>query len=294
MVNLRDIYDRLSLEKFMTQLQGNIRKMRVTTDSGNLAQYALPIDDENLNMNALIGHSIKVSYAGEIHCVNCGTKTKKSFNQGHCYRCLMTLAQCDTCIIKPELCHYDAGTCRDPKWGEANCLSDHFVYLANTGTVKVGITRHVTDGVSSRWIDQGATQAIAIMRVQNRLTSGLVEMAFKEHIADKTNWRTMLKSQPDQVDLEALKESLLTEVEGELDEIIEEYGFQAIDIVDAPAIDIHYPVQQYPEKVKSINLDKELSFEGTLLGIKGQYLLLDGDRVINMRKYSGYALTIDV
>ncbi|MEP2651321.1 MAG: DUF2797 domain-containing protein [Paraglaciecola sp.] len=278
----------------MTQLQGNIRKMRVTTDSGNLAQYALPIGDDTLDMNALIGQSIKVNYEGEIHCVNCGIKTKKSFNQGHCYRCLMKLAQCDTCIIKPELCHYDAGTCRDPKWGEENCLSDHFVYLANTGTVKVGITRHVTDGVSSRWIDQGATQAIAIMRVQNRLTSGMVEMAFKEHIADKTNWRTMLKSQPEQVDLETLKESLLTEVEAELDEIIEEYGFQAIDIADAPAINIHYPVKQYPEKVKSINLDKELGFEGTLLGIKGQYLLLDTDRVINMRKYSGYFLSIEI
>lgn len=277
----------------MTLYQGNIRKMQVHTNSSNLAQYVLPVGEHKVEMNALIGHSIKVRYEGKIHCVHCAAATKKSFNQGYCYRCLTKLAQCDTCIIKPELCHYDNGTCREPAWGEANCLSDHFVYLANTGTVKVGITRHVTDGVSSRWLDQGATQAIAVMRVQNRLTSGLVEMAFKSHIADKTNWRTMLKSQPDTVDLVQLKESLLEQVEGDLDEIIEEYGFQAIDIVDAPAIDIHYPVEQYPEKVKSINLDKDLTFEGTLLGIKGQYLMLDGDRVINMRKYSGYALTIE-
>ncbi|MGS2719832.1 DUF2797 domain-containing protein [Paraglaciecola aestuariivivens] len=277
----------------MTIYQGNIRKMRVSTNQDNLAQYQLPVGDSSINMNALIGENIQVKYAGEIHCVHCATKTKKSFNQGYCYRCLTKLAQCDTCIIKPELCHYDAGTCREPEWGEANCLSDHFVYLANTGTIKVGITRHVTDGVSSRWIDQGATQAIAIMRVQNRLTSGLVETAFKAHIADKTNWRTMLKSQPEQVDLVALKESLLEQVEPELDEIIEEYGFQAIGITDSPAIDIHYPVSQYPEKVKSINLDKELSFEGTLVGIKGQYLMLDNDRVINMRKYAGYHLHIE-
>lgn len=277
----------------MTQYQGNIRKMRVRTNLEHLAEYLLPIGDNEIEMNALIGQSIKVTYDGEINCVHCATKTKKSFNQGYCYRCLMKLAQCDTCIIKPELCHYDKGTCREPAWGEANCLSDHFVYLANTGTIKVGITRHVTDGVSSRWLDQGATQAIAIMRVQNRLTSGLVEMAFKEHIADKTNWRTMLKGQPGKVDLVALKESLLEQVEGDLDEIIEEYGFQAIDITNTAAIDIHYPVSQYPEKVKSINLDKELGFEGTLLGIKGQYLMLDGDRVINMRKYSGYDLQIE-
>jgi hypothetical protein len=277
----------------MTLYQGNVRKMQITTNNDNLAQYELPIGDSSIHMNCLIGEKIKLQYAGVIHCGHCGTKTKKSFNQGYCYRCLMKLAQCDICIIKPELCHYDAGTCREPQWGEANCLSDHFVYLANTGTVKVGITRHVTDGVSSRWLDQGATQAIAIMRVQNRLTSGLVETAFKSFIADKTNWRTMLKSQPDRVDLVSLKESLLEQVEGDLDEIIEEYGFQAIDIVDSPSIDIHYPVQQYPEKVKSINLDKDLGFEGTLLGMKGQYLMLDGGRVINIRKYSGYALSIE-
>jgi hypothetical protein len=277
----------------MTRYQGNIRKMQVRTDENNRVEYALPIGEQLIDMNALIGERIGVSYENEIHCIHCATKTKKSFNQGYCYRCLTRLAQCDTCIIKPELCHYDAGTCREPEWGEANCLSDHFVYLANTGTVKVGITRHVTDGVSSRWIDQGATQAIAVMRVQNRLTSGLVETAFKEHVADKTNWRTMLKSEPEAVDLQHLKESLLELVESDLDEIIDEYGFQAIDIVNAPAIDIHYPVEQYPKKVTSINLDKDGRFDGVLQGIKGQYLMLDGNRVINMRKYAGYNLVVE-
>jgi hypothetical protein len=277
----------------MTIYRGNTRKMRVSTNHEHLAQYLLPIGEDEIAMNPLIGTQVKVSYAGAIHCVHCHNKTKKSFAQGYCYRCLMKLAQCDTCIMRPELCHYDKGTCREPEWGEANCLSDHFVYLANTGTVKVGITRHVSDTVSSRWIDQGATQAMAIMRVQNRLTSGLVETAFKEHIADKTNWRTMLKSQPDNIDLKTLKESLLEHVEDDLDEIIDEYGFQAIEILDVPAVEIQYPVEQYPEKVKSINLDKEGEFSGTLQGIKGQYWLLDDDRVINMRKYSGYDLRIE-
>ncbi len=277
----------------MTTYQGNIRKMRVSTDAEHRAQYQLPIGEQFIDMNPLIGKTLKVSFDNQINCVHCQAKTKKSFNQGYCYRCLTTLAQCDTCIIKPELCHYDAGTCREPSWGEANCLSDHYVYLANTGTIKVGITRHVSDAVSSRWLDQGATQAMAIMRVQNRLTSGLVETAMKEFIADKTNWRTMLKSQPDSADLQQLKEDLITEIEDQLDEITEEYGFQAIDILDLPAVDIHYPVDQYPEKVKSINLDKELSFSGVLQGIKGQYWMLDGDRVINMRKYSGYHLSVE-
>ena len=277
----------------MTIYQGNIRKMQVSTDSEHLAQYQLPIGEQHIDMNALLGKEIKVSFDNLINCIHCQTKTKKSFNQGYCYRCLTKLAQCDSCIIKPELCHYDAGTCREPSWGEANCLSDHYVYLANTGTIKVGITRHVNEPVSSRWIDQGATQAMAIMRVQNRLTSGLVETAMKEFIADKTNWRTMLKSQPDTSDLQQLKEDLITQIEDQLDEITDEYGFQAIDILDLPAVNIHYPVEQYPEKVKSINLDKELTFSGVLQGLKGQYWMLDGDRVINMRKYSGYHLRVE-
>ncbi|WP_416305128.1 DUF2797 domain-containing protein [Neptunicella sp. SCSIO 80796] len=276
----------------MTVYQGNIRKMRVSTDSNHLAQYQLPVGEQLIDMNSLIGQHVSVSFNDQIHCVHCQTKTKKSFNQGYCYRCLISLAQCDSCIIKPELCHYEAGTCREPQWGEENCFADHFVYLANTGTVKVGITRHVSDGVSSRWLDQGATQAIPIMRVQNRLMSGLVETAFKAHIADKTNWRTMLKSQPQQVDLVALRDSLLEQIATELTSLTDQHGLQAINVVDAPAVDIHYPVEQYPDKVKSINLDKEGQFNGVLNGIKGQYWLLEGDRVINMRKYAGYHLSI--
>ena len=266
--------------------------MRVEVDQNHLAQYTLPIGNLSIDMNPLIGTRIKVSFAGQINCVHCQAKTKKSFNQGYCYRCLMSLAQCDSCIIKPELCHYHQGTCREPEWGEDNCLSDHFVYLANTGTVKVGITRHVSDGVSSRWLDQGATQAIPIMRVKNRLLSGLVESAFKSYIADKTNWRTMLKGAPENVDLITLRTSLLEKVNGALDKITAEHGLQAVNMIDSEAIDIQYPVEQYPEKVKSINLDKDAEFEGLLNGIKGQYWLLDGDRVINMRKYSGYYLDI--
>jgi len=275
------------------QFSGTIRKMRVSAQPSQTAQYTLPIGEGEIPMNELIGQRLTVNFMDAILCIHCGTKTKTSFNQGYCYRCLTRLAQCDSCIIKPELCHYDAGTCREPSWGEAHCLQDHFVYLANTGTVKVGITRQVSSGVSSRWLDQGASQAVAILRVQNRLISGLVESAMKAHIADKTNWRTMLKAEPDKVDLMALKQTLLAKVEAELDDIQQEYGFQAIHFIDHNGVDISYPVEHYPDKVKSINLDKEGSFTGILQGIKGQYLLLDGDRVINLRKYSGYDLNIE-
>ena len=279
-------------------LQGTIRKMHVSTtleaDGVHLANYKLPIGEEQLGMNAIIGHNVSVKFTGNILCTHCGSKTKKSFNQGYCYRCLIKLAQCDSCIIKPELCHYSQGTCREPEWGEANCLSDHFVYLSNTGALKVGITRHVSDGVSSRWIDQGATQALPILRVSERLVSGLVEQAAKPYIGDKTNWRVMLKAEPDALDIQARAKQILESVEGDIADITQSHGLQAVQALDSSPISIRYPVIQYPDKVKSINLDKTPEFTGQLLGIKAQYWMLDGDRVINMRKYAGYELSVSI
>jgi len=271
---------------------GQIAKMHVSVDGDNNAQYQLPVGDLQVNMNALIGHQIAVQYSGEINCIHCNRKTKKSFSQGYCYVCLTRLARCDSCIIKPEKCHYEQGTCREPKWGEENCLQDHFVYLANTGQIKVGITRHVSKGVSSRWIDQGASQAIAIFRVKERLLSGLVEIEIAKHIGDKTNWRTMLKGQPDTLDLVTMQEKVHILIQKPLQAIQDKYGLQAVQALEPKPVEINYPVNHYPVKIKSINLDKEPIFEATLLGIKGQYLLLDGDRVINMRKYSGYSLSL--
>ncbi|GAB56266.1 hypothetical protein GPUN_2151 [Glaciecola punicea ACAM 611] len=271
---------------------GQIAKMHVSVDGDNNAQYQLPVGDSQVNMNALIGHEIAVQYSGEINCIHCNRKTKKSFSQGYCYVCLTRLARCDSCIIKPEKCHYEQGTCREPKWGEENCLQDHFVYLANTGQIKIGITRHVSKGVSSRWIDQGASQAMAIFRVKERLLSGLVEIEIAKHIGDKTNWRTMLKGQPDTLDLVTMQEKVHILIQKPLQAIQDKYGLQAVQALEPKPVEINYPVNHYPVKIKSINLDKEPIFEATLLGIKGQYLLLDEDRVINMRKYSGYSLSL--
>ena len=272
---------------------GNIRKMRVTADpQTHQVQYELPVGDTLLAMNDIIGKHITMTHSGTINCVHCGRKTKKSFNQGYCYPCLTSLAQCDSCIIKPEKCHYHEGTCREPEWGEQNCMSDHFVYLANTGNLKVGITRHVKDTVSSRWMDQGASQALVMLRVPDRLTSGLVETLCKDFIADKTNWRTMLKAAPDSQDLEAKKAELLQAIEPELKKLRQQKGLQAISEVSSDCVQISYPVEHYPQKIKSINLDKTPSFSGVLQGIKGQYLMLDEDRVINMRKYAGYELEV--
>ncbi|MDT0596030.1 DUF2797 domain-containing protein [Glaciecola petra] len=276
----------------MTTWSGNISKMKAFAFPDGKVNYQLPIGDELIEMNTLIGKNISVEYKGQINCIHCSRKTNKSFSQGYCFVCMRGLAQCDTCIIKPELCHYSEGTCREPEWGEANCLQDHIVYLSNTGNVKVGITRHISDNVSSRWIDQGATQALAILRVKERLLSGLVETEISKFIGDKTNWRTMLKGKAKSLDLIEIRDEVLNKVDQKISELQQQYGLQALQTIDTDVVEITYPVNKYPEKIKSINLDKDMTFSGELVGIKGQYLLLDQERVINVRKYAGYCVSL--
>jgi hypothetical protein len=171
-------------------------------------------------------------------------------------------------------------------------MINHFVYLANTSGLKVGITRG--SQVPTRWMDQGATQAVPIFRVDSRLHSGLVEIVFKNHIADKTNWQAMLKGDAAEGDLEAERARLMTECAAEVDQLREQFGLQSItEMAEQAATTIRYPVLQYPTKVSSFNLDKTPSVGGTLMGIKGQYLIFDAG-VINMRKYGGYRLSLSL
>jgi hypothetical protein len=269
---------------------GNVRKMKTRLEQP--VQYSLPLGEEEVPLNQYLGQSLQLEYRGRINCIHCDRKTSKSFNQGYCYPCFKRLAQCDSCIVSPEKCHYAAGTCREPEWGEANCMIDHFVYLANTSGIKVGITRGTQ--VPTRWMDQGATQAQPIFRVDTRHHSGLVEDLFKNHIADKTNWQAMLKGDAEPRDLEAERQRLVVECRGDIQRVRGEFGLQAITELKAEReTRIDYPVLEYPTRVKSFNLDKNPLVEGTLTGIKGQYLIFDTG-VINMRKYGGYHLALSV
>lgn len=267
---------------------GAVRKMK--TELADPVQYSMILGEEAVPLNAFLGQTLGLRYHGVINCIHCDRKTSKSFSQGYCYPCFKRLAQCDTCIMSPEKCHYAAGTCREPEWGEQHCMIDHIVYLANTSGIKVGITRGTQ--VPTRWMDQGATQAQPIFRVDTRLHSGLVETVFKNHIADKTNWQAMLKGDADHRDLEQERIRLLAECTAEIDELQARFGLQAITVLEQhrPTV-INYPVLEYPTKVKSFNLDKTPEVGGTLLGIKGQYLIFDTG-VINMRKYGGYQLSL--
>lgn len=269
------------------QATGPLQKMRAALAAP--VNYQLRVGDAQIELNALLGETVQLDYAGTITCLHCNRKTRKSFNQGYCYPCFQKLAQCDSCIVSPEKCHYDAGTCREPEWADAHCMQPHVVYLANSSGIKVGITRGTQ--VPTRWIDQGAVQALPILSVQTRQQSGLVETLFKQHVADKTNWRAMLKGQVDEVDLVAQREYLLHICNDELTELQQRFGLQAIQALpDAQPLTIAYPVLQHPAKVVSLDLEKTPQVTGRLLGIKGQYLMLDTG-VINIRKFGAYHVT---
>lgn len=260
---------------------GNIQKMHTTLENGH-AMYQLPIGDELIKMNALVGQQISLYFNGEISCSNCGAITRKSYSQGFCYPCCRDLARCDLCIMKPETCHHHLGTCREPQWGLDNCFTPHIVYLANSSDIKVGITRK--SNTPSRWIDQGAIAALPILEVDTRLKSGKIEVALKASINDKTNWRKMLKNEMEEADLIAMKNQLLPKVSNLMADL------DAVEL-NNEVVKIRYPVIEYPSEIASLNFHKTPEISGVLQGIKGQYLLLDTG-VLNIRKFSSYHLVL--
>jgi hypothetical protein len=269
----------------VVEIRGPIRKMSSTLSPRAAVEYALPVGGESLALNPFLGSRFGLRFGGEIRCIHCDRSIRKSFNQGYCYPCFTRLARCDRCVVKPELCHYHRGTCREPEWGELHCLTTHTVYLANSSGLKVGITRG--SNPISRWIDQGASQGLAIRSVPSRLDSGRVEVSLAEYAADKTNWRAMLRGVPDPIDLESERDRLMDLHR----ERHPEETLPGTALPEARALRIEYPILEYPQKVVSHDLEKKPQLEGTLLGIKGQYLIFDR-AVINLRKYAGYCLEI--
>lgn len=267
---------------------GHITKLKTTLNHDNSVNYILALDEHNIELNPLIGKEIEMTHTGNIHCCSCGKKTKKSYSQGHCFVCTRKLASCDLCIMKPETCHYDQGTCREPQWADSFCMTDHYVYLSNTSALKVGITRHTQ--LPTRWIDQGATQALPIFKAKTRHISGLIESALAEHVSDKTNWRTMLKSDNEPLNLAFEARRLIRMIEPELSNIELSFGFDAVEELEEDLVNIDYPINEYPTKITSHNFDKTPTVAGQLKGIKGQYLIFDTG-VINMRKFSSYEIT---
>ncbi len=261
--------------------KGILRKMDIRNLGSEYqikADYSLILKDEHLPINGLIGKHLNICFSGNIFCIRCGKKTSKSFGQGYCYPCFSSAPETEECVLRPELCKAHLGEARDIKYATEHCLIDHFVYLAWSGGLKVGVTRH--HQIPTRWLDQGATRAIKVCRTTNRYNAGQVEVELKKIFADKTNWQAMLKG------IESNDLSLFAEKNKAID-FLTKTNIEFI-IEEDTEYSIQFPITQYPEKVKSFSFDKEPVFSGELTGIKGQYLIVDKSRVINIRNHSGY------
>ena len=261
---------------------GPLSKMSSKLEKDNTVIYSLSSGDNTLKMNDLIGSNIALEFHNKITCIECSRPTKKSFFQGHCYPCFINSPNTADCIIRPELCEAHLGKGKDPVWEELYHNQPHFVYFARSSSLKVGVTR--TTQMPTRWIDQGATDALVFAETPNRYLAGCIEVELKTYMTDKTSWQAMLKNNLTEDSLSEKKE-LIAPL---LPEVYQHYLSE-----DNAITHIDYPVLQYPDKVKSINLDKEPRFESRLIGIKGQYLIFETGHVINIRKYTGYHVSID-
>ena len=261
--------------------EGVLNKMQ--TEFASPIQYYLVFENSFLNLNQLLDKSLEINFEG-YQCLNCG-KQKKIFRQGFCYDCFMRSPAVGDWIMKPELskAHLDIED-RDLEYEKKVQLQPHIVYLALSSEVKVGVTRKTQ--VPTRWIDQGAVQAIPIVEVPNRYLAGITEVALKNYYADKTNWQKMLKNEVPQMDL-LYERAKLHEL---LPQEVQEYFHPEKEDL----YDLNFPVLQYPKKVSSLNLDKSPNYSGKLKGIKGQYLLFEDGTVFNVRTFEGYVVKISV
>ena len=258
--------------------QGQILKM--TTQNGKPIQYFLNLSNDLINMNQLIGKKMRIKHIG-YQCVNCGSD-EKIYRMGFCKKCFFESPYASDTIIRPELSTAHLGIEeRDLEIEKTIQLQPHVVYLAYTGDVKVGVTRE--SQIPTRWIDQGATFALPIAKTENRYEAGMIEVALKEHLADKTNWKKMLEDDfEDDLDLADFREKVKNYFPTD---------FQNFYRDDNEIVQLDYPYEK-PEKINSFTLDKNPEFEGILRGIKGQYLSFDGGNFMNVRGHEGYVIEL--
>ncbi|MAU17342.1 MAG: hypothetical protein CMH46_17585 [Muricauda sp.] len=259
--------------------EGVLRKMQ--TEIGNPIQYYLVFENDFINMNQGLNKELQIDFI-KYQCLNCG-EDKPIYRQGFCKSCFFETPRAGDWIMRPELSTAHLGKeDRDLEFEKKMQLQPHIVYLANSSDIKVGVTRK--SQIPTRWIDQGAHEAIEIVEVPNRYLAGITEVALKEHVSDKTSWRKMLQNDIQDVDLVEWRNKLKASIP---DEVIDYY------LDDKEETHLEFPVLKYPEKVKSLNLDKTPSYKGILKGIKGQYLIFEDNTVFNVRGSEGYYVGIN-
>jgi hypothetical protein len=274
----------------MTRYRGQVRKMKGVLQE-RVKYFMRLTDNDDIELSKFIDHDVKIRFMGSIFCVQCGRKTNKSFQQGHCFPCMRKINECGNCQLFPERCQVEKGGCVTGDWAHRQCNIPHVVYLSNTSNLKVGVTSENNPVV--RWIDQGAMQAIELFKTENRYQAGLIEVVIKKHIADKTNWRTMLKQDSTMCNIQQEAVDLLSQCEMDLTPVLQQYPTQITLCDGGDVTEISYPVLDYPDAVRSLSLDKTSEISGCLKGIKGQYWILDTG-VLNIRKFSGYDIEFEV
>jgi hypothetical protein len=264
------------------QFLGPLQKMKTMPE--NPVRYALRLNDDLLAMNQLIGRELQFVFTGSCICSSCGKISDRFYRNSFCYECFFSKPQAGEAIFRPELSKAHLGIeDRDLEFEKGYQLQPHVVYLANSGGLKVGVTR--ARQKQTRWMDQGASAAIVFAETENRYQAGLIEVAMKEHLSDKTPWQRMVKGQIDEIDLVAQKQALLKNLNDDQLQFASK---------DDSVYTFDYPVEAYPQKVKSVNLSKQKEHTGMLTGIKGQYLLFEEGQVMNVRSHEGYVVELDV
>ncbi|MBG90733.1 MAG: hypothetical protein CL521_02835 [Actinobacteria bacterium] len=255
-----------------------LRKMCVEDQSP--IRYWVSDSDTKADISGWVGQEIRIQFEGKITCTKCDRAIKKTYD-GYCYPCWRDAPETAPCVIRPELCEAHLQKGKDPEWEVRNHDQPHYVYLALSSGVKVGVTRATQ--VPTRWIDQGAIKAKIIAETPNRYLAGCIEVALKAHVADKTQWRKMLTNQVTDANLDEVLQGLLPHLSDE---------YRPYMIMDQPIHSLEYPVVEFPLKVKSISLDKQSSLSGRLIGVKGQYLIFEEGLVLNIRKHAGYHIQL--
>jgi len=255
---------------------------KMSTSFINPVQYFLTLGSDKVAMNEWVGKNILLQWTGNIYCTVCGRKTSKSFGEGMCYPCFANAPENAECIIRPELCEAHLGKGRNPEWEQLHHFKPHYVYLALTNAIKVGVTRG--DQIPTRWIDQGAYKGIVIAETPYRQLAGFIEVFLKDHFSEKTNWQRMLRN-------ELNGERNLSEEKKRIFELLPE-EFRQYKYDNEEIVELIYPVLQYPAKVTSISFEKVNNIEMKLSGIRGQYFIFEGGQVINIRKHSGYEVEL--
>lgn len=275
----------MDAKKGVILIAGMVRKM--VARPGPTVDYGLRLGETAIPLNVKIGQQIVMRFTGQIQCVQCHRPIKKTYQQGYCYPCMARFNECGNCVLFPEKCLVEEGQCPDNDWAHAHCHSEQIVYLANTSGLKVGITR--VSQMPTRWMDQGAIQAMPIFTTANRYRAGLMEVVLKSHIADKTNWRQMLKCTASMVDMLAAWQELRHQAAHDITALIESSAGRISAIDDGEVHTFQYPIQTIPEKISALSFDRTPDIAGCLQGIKGQYLLFDHG-VLNIRKFGGYVI----